>query len=192
MFSRTVRVECSSVFHEGDGYSSSDSFTSDQEPITRQRSVWVTWILCVHHYFQAECWSFFFQVSVRHVPRRLEGSGAAPTSTSPTPISFSLLVPWYEPHLCRHVHPRTAAIFCNSLPAGRPPTAAAHTGVTAPSHTYSHVKPCQLFRSISADIGTPCWASPGGRWCSSSSRRSSCAQHHLSSADPSAAQLCRL
>lgn len=25
--------------HEGDGYSSSDSFTSDQEPITRQRSV---------------------------------------------------------------------------------------------------------------------------------------------------------
>lgn len=84
-----------------------------------------------------------FQVSVRNVSRRLEGRGTAPTSTSPPPVSFSLLVPRHEPHLRRHIYSRTATIFCNSLPTGRPPTAAAHTGLIAPaatSHTCDHVQ----------------------------------------------------
>ncbi|TMS12080.1 RalBP1-associated Eps domain-containing protein 1 [Larimichthys crocea] len=66
----------------GDGYSSSDSFTSDQEPITRQRNVNV----CV-------------QVSVGYVSRGSEGGSASSTSTPTPPLSLTLLVSRHEPHL---------------------------------------------------------------------------------------------
>lgn len=54
----TLWVECSFVSCEGDGYSSSDSYTSDQEPITRQRSVCVLIFTCVHLASPADCLSF--------------------------------------------------------------------------------------------------------------------------------------
>lgn len=51
-------VECYFVSCEGDGYSSSDSFTSDQEPITRQRSVCPLIFTCGHLALPADCLSF--------------------------------------------------------------------------------------------------------------------------------------
>ena len=70
------------------------------------------------------------QVPVGYVSRGPEG-GSTPSASAPTPpLSLSLVLSRYEPHLCRHGRTWTTTTLHDSLPARCASSTPSHTGKT--------------------------------------------------------------